>query len=141
MSTLPGRTGAIALSLSFAATFGLVIALANTAADLAAVPESSSPQVRPVPPPTVYPMMQHGIVVDAEGVSINGRRVATADEVLADSTLLVDALGPQTSGTTVRVRSDGKREVVMEVVNAALEAGHVSVTILADEAQRPHLAL
>jgi hypothetical protein len=65
MSTLPGRTGVIALSLSFAATFGLVLAVAGTAADLLEIPDPDrnpppyvdpAIDVEPPPPPVVEPM-------------------------------------------------------------------------------------
>ena len=71
MSTLPGRTGVIALSLSFAATFGLVLAVAGTAADLLEMPDADrapapvDPPVEHDPPeqPTVEPMENPGAPV------------------------------------------------------------------------------
>jgi hypothetical protein len=72
MSTLPGRTGVIALSLSFAATFGLVLAVAGTAADLLEIPAHDAPpaevdppvlDLAPPPPPVVEPMENPGAPV------------------------------------------------------------------------------
>ena len=72
MSTLPGRTGVIALSLSVAATFGLVLAVAGTAADLLEMPPPAAPpaavdppalDLEPPLPPVVEPMENPGAPV------------------------------------------------------------------------------
>jgi hypothetical protein len=144
MSTLPGRSGAIALSLSFAATFALVVSVAGTAADLAVVPARPASKVRPVPPPTVMPTVRPGLVVDGDGVARDGHRFGTADEVLADHGAVTEALRVDPSAgqvsTTIWVEPDGSPAAALAAAAAALEAGYQLVLVVADEPQRPYLA-
>jgi hypothetical protein len=65
MSTLPGRTGVIALSISFAATFGLVLAVAGTASDLLEMPDPDR-HPAPVAPPPEYDRPEQPTVVPME---------------------------------------------------------------------------
>jgi len=166
MSTLPGRTGAIALTLSFAATFGVVIGVAGTASDLLTMPparvRAPGPDVRP-PPPTVHsmrpwrgevevvPALDTGLVVDWAGVSLDGHHLDTAGEVLADRAAVADRLRARASvarqdpllgpyGLTLRFESDGSAAVALAAAAAAFEAGFAYVLIVPGDDDGPYFA-
>lgn len=149
MSTLPGRTGVIALSLSFAATFGLVLAVAGTAADLLEIPpRAAPPPFDPPGPPSVFPMENPGapgattntssldraLRVDAAGVHHLADRLGTADEVIADPGRVARRLaGSATSGfdrIIVRVGRDGSPAAVLAAAAGAFDAGHELISVI-----------
>jgi hypothetical protein len=166
MSTLPGRTGVIALSLSFAATFGIVLAVAGTASDLMVMPPPAAPApFDPPGPPTVFPMENPGapgattntswlesrLRVDGTGVHHGDERIGTADEVIADpgrvTRRLADHarsveldLSTRFDAMVLRVAADGSPAAALAAAAGALDAGHELVTVIHDGPGAPYLA-
>ena len=139
MSTLPGRTGAIALSLSFAATFGLVLAVAGTAADLAAVPERPAASAPRPHAPSVTPR-HPGLYVDAAGVHLDGRFLVDTDAAIAGHHEISRGLLEQARsakldllagsyGARLHVAEDGSPAAALSAAAAALEMGYAIVLL------------